>query len=42
MMKEESGRTAVWDHAAETGMQDPIRRIAAVFHMATYPFFHED
>lgn len=30
-MKEESGRAAVWDHAAETGMQDPIRQIAAVF-----------
>ncbi|MFB5948417.1 hypothetical protein [Klebsiella pasteurii] len=30
-MKEESGRTAVWDHAAETNMQDTIRRISAVF-----------
>lgn len=30
-MKEESGRATVWDHAAETGMQDTIRQIAAVF-----------
>ncbi len=25
-MKEESGRAAVWDHAAETGMQGPNGR----------------
>ena len=30
-MKEESGRGAVWDHAAETGLQETIRQIAAVF-----------
>ncbi|EBG5293725.1 hypothetical protein FI178_01910 [Salmonella enterica subsp. enterica] len=30
-MKEESGRTAVWDHAVETGMQETIRKIATVF-----------
>lgn len=30
-MKEVSGRAAVWNHAAETGMQDTIRQIAAVF-----------
>lgn len=30
-MKEISGRAAVWEHAAETGMQDTLRQIAAVF-----------
>lgn len=30
-MKIEKGRSAVWQHAAETGMQDDIKRIAAIF-----------
>lgn len=30
-MKVESGRAAVWDLAADTGLQDAIRQIAAVF-----------
>lgn len=30
-MIEEKGRVAVWAHAAETGMQDTIRRITTIF-----------
>lgn len=33
-MKEERGRAAVWEHAAEAGLQDDIKRIAAVFDIA--------
>lgn len=30
-MIEKKGRAAVWAHAAETGMQNAIRRITAIF-----------
>lgn len=33
-MKVEQGREAVWQHAGEAGLQDDIRRIAAVFELA--------
>lgn len=33
-MKEERGRAAVWAHAGEAGMQDFIRRVAAVFDLS--------
>lgn len=33
-MEIERGRAAVWKHAEEAGMQDDIKRIAAVFDIA--------
>lgn len=38
-MKEERGRAAVWEHAAEAGMQEDIKRIAAVFPIADVAIF---
>lgn len=38
-MKEERGRSAVWQHAAEAGLQDDLRRIAAVFDLADVAIF---
>lgn len=38
-MEIERGRAAVWKHAEEAGMQDDIKRVAALFDIADIAIF---